>query len=216
MTIARRILEAVTAGAALIILSPLFGVIALLILHEDGGPVFFRQERVGLGGRRFRIWKFRTMTADAGSRGGELTVGNDPRITRIGHSLRKWKLDELPQLINVVTGEMGFVGPRPETPKYVALYSEELRHVLSLRPGITDPASIAYSRESDILAGAHDPEAYYISEVMPSKVRMNLDYADDATLWSDIRIVLRTILHLTDHRDRPLRANVDPSRTSRG
>ena len=181
------------AGLGLLLLSPVLAVIALLIRLEDGGPVFFRQVRVGRGGRPFRIWKFRTMVVDADRLGRSITVGDDRRITRCGKWLRRWKLDELPQLINVVLGEMGFVGPRPEVPRYVDLYSPEQRRVLELRPGITDLASIAYRNESELLQEQEDPEAFYIDQVMPDKIRINLDYASRASLWRNIKVILATL-----------------------
>ena len=172
---------------------PIFVLIALVIKLEDGGPVFFRQERVGWRGRPFRIWKFRTMVVGAEKLGRPLTVGKDPRITRVGHWLRKTKLDELPQLINVLCGEMSLVGPRPEVPRYVDLYSTDQRRVLELKPGITDPASIIFRNESEVLAQVEDPERYYLEVVMPEKIRLNIEYAKHASIWSDIRVILQTI-----------------------
>jgi lipopolysaccharide/colanic/teichoic acid biosynthesis glycosyltransferase len=188
-----RAFDLFVAGLGLLLLSPVLAVIALLIRLEDGGPVFFRQVRVGRGGRPFRIWKFRTMVVDADRLGRAITVGDDRRITRCGKWLRRWKLDELPQLINVVLGEMGFVGPRPEVPRYVDLYSPEQRRVLELRPGITDLASIAYRNESELLQEQADPEAFYIDQVMPDKIRINLEYASRAGLWRNIKVILATL-----------------------
>jgi len=180
----------------LLVLWPLFLLVALLIKLDDGGPVFFRQERVGYKGRLFRIWKFRTMVVDAEKIGKPLTVGRDPRITRVGYWLRKFKLDELPQLFNVLAGEMSLVGPRPEVPKYVALYTPGQRRVLDLVPGITDPASIKYRDESEILARSPDPERTYVEEIMPEKIRLNLEYAERATVWSDFIVILCTLLRV--------------------
>ncbi len=177
----------------LVALSPLLLLVAALIRREDGGPVFFRQQRVGGGGRPFRIWKFRTMVVDAERRGGQLTVGRDPRITRTGHWLRKCKLDELPQLLNVLAGEMSLVGPRPEVERYVALYTPEQRRVLDLAPGITDPASIRYRDENEVLATAADPEATYVQQIMPEKIRLNLEYAARANLATDFMVILKTL-----------------------
>jgi lipopolysaccharide/colanic/teichoic acid biosynthesis glycosyltransferase len=168
----------------------------MLIKLDDGGAVFFRQVRVGRDGRLFRVWKFRTMIANAEQRGGPLTVGEDPRTTRIGRWLRRSKLDELPQLFNVLAGEMSLVGPRPEVPRYVALYSPDQRRVLDLVPGITDPASIVYRHESDLLARAPDPERHYIAVIMPEKIRINLAYAARATWWTDLVVVLDTLRRL--------------------
>jgi lipopolysaccharide/colanic/teichoic acid biosynthesis glycosyltransferase len=192
----KRLFDIFWAALGLLVLSPLFFVIALLIKVGDGGPVFFRQERVGYQGAPFHIWKFRTMVVDADKGDRQLTVGRDPRITRVGHFLRRFKLDELPQLVNVLLGEMSFVGPRPEVPRYVALYNEEQRQVLNLVPGVTDEASIAYRRESDLLASASDPESLYIEEIMPQKIAINLLYAERANLWADWMVILRTVTSL--------------------
>lgn len=192
MKTSKRVFDLCLAIPGLLLLAPLFLLIALLIKLDDGGPVFFRQERVGYRGRRFRIWKFRTMRVDA-ERQGSLTVGDDPRITRAGRWLRKFKLDELPQLINVILGEMSLVGPRPEVPKYVALYGEAELPVLDLVPGITDPASIAFRNESEILGRALDPETMYVESIMREKIRINLEYAGKATVWTDFLVILRTL-----------------------
>ena len=189
----------------LILLAPVLVVVAVLVKLEDHGPVFFRQMRVGRGGCTFRVWKFRTMIPDAERRGGTLTIGADPRTTRVGRWLRHAKVDELPQLFNVLAGDMSLVGPRPEVPRYVALYSADQRRVLELIPGITDPASIKYSRESDLLARAPDPERYYTAIVMPDKIRINLNYAAQASRWTDLKVVLDTLGHLLpgSMRNRP-------------
>ncbi len=189
----KRVFDLFWTIPGLVVLSPLFGVIALWIKLDDGGPVFFRQERVGQNGQLFRIWKFRTMVVDAEKRGRPLTVGRDPRITRAGYRLRRYKLDELPQLLNVLRGEMSLVGPRPEVPRYVALYTPEQRRVLDLMPGITDPASIRYRHENELLSQAEDPEKVYVEEIMPEKIRINLDYAQRATIWSDFWVILQTL-----------------------
>jgi lipopolysaccharide/colanic/teichoic acid biosynthesis glycosyltransferase len=172
--------------------------IAAVVKLSDWGPVLYRQVRVGKDGREFRILKFRTMVVGAEKRGPQITVGRDPRITRIGWVLRCTKLDELPQLLNVLGGSMSFVGPRPEVPKYVALYDAEQRKVLSVRPGITDLASIRYHRESEILsrAGA-DWEKVYVEQVMPDKLRLNLEYIRRQSLLFDIGLILRTLLRIT-------------------
>jgi lipopolysaccharide/colanic/teichoic acid biosynthesis glycosyltransferase len=188
----KRAFDLISSALGLAVLSPLFAVIAGTILLDDRGPVFFRQERVGLGGRRFRILKFRTMRPDAERVGLPITAGADPRITRIGRVLRKAKLDELPQLFNVLRGEMSLVGPRPEVPRYVELYSHEQREVLSVVPGITDPASTAYIDEAAMLEGVDDPERVYIEQIMPAKLRLNLEYARRATFRGDIALILRT------------------------
>src|SRR5205085_1846063 len=158
--------------------------------------VLFRQERVGRGGGRFLLWKFRTMVVGADRLGGLLTVGRDPRVTRVGRVLRASKLDELPQLFNVLTGKMSLVGPRPEVPRYVALYDDAQRRVLQLTPGITDPASIVYRNETQLLGMSADPETTYTKEVMPHKIEINLAYARHATLSSDFAVIVRTVLSL--------------------
>ena len=182
----------------LLILLPIFVVIAIWIKIDSPGTIFIRQERVGKDGKHFRIYKFRTMVANAEQMGPPITVGDDPRITKAGRVLRKYKLDELPQLINVVKGEMSLVGPRPEVPYYVSMYSEEQRLVLSLTPGITDPASIRYKDENKLLAAICDrsgdePEMVYIREVMPEKIRINLEYAARANVASDFLVIMRTL-----------------------
>jgi lipopolysaccharide/colanic/teichoic acid biosynthesis glycosyltransferase len=197
---AKRLFDVGATIAGLFVLWPVLLIVALLIKLDDGGSVFFRQERVGRAGRRFRVWKFRTMIPDAEQRGGALTVGDDPRTTRVGRWLRRSKLDELPQLFNVLAGDMSLVGPRPEVPRYVARYSADQRRVLDLVPGLTDPASIAYSRESELLARAADPDRYYVTTVMPDKIRINLAYAAHATRWTDVKVVVETLGHLLPDR----------------
>lgn len=194
---AKRVLDLLLALIGLALLWPLMAVAALWIRLDGPGPILFRQERVGRAGRPFRILKFRTMV-DRPGEGRQITVGADPRITRSGRFLRATKLDELPQLFNVVAGEMSFVGPRPEVPKYVEHYTAEEREVLRLRPGITDLASIKYRHESEILAASEDPERTYVEEVMRDKLRINLDYAARAGLLADLGVVLRTLGALFD------------------
>lgn len=184
----------------LLVLSPLLVLIAILVKAEDGGSVFFRQERIGRGGRPFHMWKFRTMITSASALGPSLTAAGDNRITRIGGWLRARKLDELPQLFNVVRGEMTLVGPRPEVPKYVEMYTAEQRGVLDLDPGITDQASIRFADESALLAEQEDPERFYIERVIPEKIRLNLEYADGATSFSDLKVVLETLRHVGSFR----------------
>ena len=190
---AKRAFDLFWATVGLLMVWPLFLVVAVLIKLDDRGPVFFRQRRLGLLGKPFRMWKFRTMVVDAERCGSALTVGGDPRITRIGHWLRRTKFDELPQLFNVWRGEMSLVGPRPEVQKYVDLYSDDQRRVLALRPGITDLASVKYRNESAILADAQDPERTYIEKVMPEKIMINLEYASRASVWGDFCVILRTL-----------------------
>ena len=188
-----RLLDLVLTSIGLSCIWPIFVFIAVLIKFEDGGPIFFRQERVGHCGKPFRVWKFRTMIVGAERLGLPVTIGDDPRITKIGSILRKYKLDEFPQLFNVISGEMALVGPRPEVRKYVDLYTPAQRGVLDLRPGITDPASIRYRNESEILAQSDDSEKEYIEEIIPAKIALNLDYNERATTWSDFLVILNTL-----------------------
>ena len=189
---AKRLFDLVIATAALLLLSPLLLALALWIRLDSRGPALFRQERVGRHGRPFRIHKFRTMRSNAD--GLPLTVGADARITRAGRWLRTRRLDELPQLIDVLKGDMSLVGPRPEVPRYVAHYPPALREqVLSVRPGITDPASLAHLDEDALLARAADPERAYVEQVLPAKLALAAGYARSATLASDLRILLRTL-----------------------
>jgi lipopolysaccharide/colanic/teichoic acid biosynthesis glycosyltransferase len=181
---------------AAFLLSPLFIAIAVWIKLDSRGPAFFLQERVGRFGRLFRIIKFRTMTVDAEKQGLQITVGGDDRVTRVGRPLRKYKLDELPQLFNVIKGEMSLVGPRPEAPRYVALYTEDQRRILSLKPGLTSSASIAFSDESELLARQEDPEGFYLAHLAPAKIRDDLDYARRATAFSDCAIVVKTLFRI--------------------
>lgn len=188
---AKRLFDVTFSVLGLALAWPLMLAAALWVVLDSPGPALFRQARVGRGGRTFLILKFRTMRQDPDGR--QITVGADPRITRSGRWLRASKLDELPQLLNVLAGEMSFVGPRPEVPRYVALYTDEERRVLELRPGITDPASIKYRDEAALLAGAADPERAYVEQVMRDKLRINLDYASRAGLAADLGVILRTL-----------------------
>ncbi len=189
----KRIMDILISAAALLALWPLFLLIALAIRLDSRGPAFYRQERVGKDGEPFRIFKFRTMVQDADRKGPEITVGGDSRITRVGAFLRKTKLDELAQLINVFSGEMSFVGPRPEVPRYVRLYTPYQRQVLLVRPGITDYASIAYRNENDLLAEADDPERCYVEKIMPDKIELNMRYLREISPATDLKLILKTI-----------------------
>jgi lipopolysaccharide/colanic/teichoic acid biosynthesis glycosyltransferase len=176
-----------------VLLTPLFIVISILVWAEDGFPIFYLQERIGLHSKPFKLLKFRSMHKDAASK-GFLTVGNkDPRITKIGYFIRKYKIDELPQLINVLIGDMSLVGPRPEVKKYVDLYDTQQQQILSIKPGITDYASIIYSNENEILAKSQEPEKTYIQEVMPHKLSLNLKYLNEQSFITDIKIIFRTV-----------------------
>lgn len=176
----------------LMIFSPILLIIGILIACTSTGGVFYRQVRVGKGNMDFKIYKFRTMKVNSDKLGLLTVGGRDPRITRIGYYLRKYKLDELPQLINVLLGDMSFVGPRPEVRKYVNLYSEEQREVLKVRPGITDLASIEYRGENDILSKQSEPNKYYIEVIMPHKLKINLEYLENRSLKKDIGVILKT------------------------
>jgi len=193
---ARRTFNVVAAAGGLLVLSPILLLTAIAIRYDSPGPALFRQRRVGRGGREFDILKFRSMRTDAERHGGQLTVGADPRVTRIGKYLRAWKLDELPQLLNVVRGEMDLVGPRPEVPRYVALYSNAQRRVLEARPGITDPASVEFRNESELMATQAEPERYYVETIMPRKLALNLEYLADRTLLSDLKVIFSTLATL--------------------
>jgi lipopolysaccharide/colanic/teichoic acid biosynthesis glycosyltransferase len=189
----KRLFDAVLAGGAIAVLSPLFLVLAALIKRQDGGPVFYRGVRVGLSGKPFRIFKFRTMVLNAEKLGGPSTAGDDPRITPIGRFLRRYKLDELPQLLNVLTGEMSLVGPRPEVPHYVALFSPEERAILSVRPGITDWATLWNPDEGAVLAGSPDPERTYLEKIRPEKLRLQLEYVRNRSFRGDLSILFQTL-----------------------
>ena len=195
----KRTFDLLVSGIVLILTVPVLLLAALAVRRSSPGPVIFRQERVGRGGRPFNILKFRTMLSAQGSR--EITVGNDDRITPVGAMLRKWKIDELPQLVNVLRGDMSLVGPRPDLPSYVARYPEALRRqVLSVRPGITDPASVKYRNENDLLALQADPDRYYLDVIMPDKLAMGATYAARPTLINDIRIIVTTIRTIVTDR----------------
>jgi lipopolysaccharide/colanic/teichoic acid biosynthesis glycosyltransferase len=183
----------------LLLLSPLFALIALVIKLDSKGSVFFRQERVGRGGRSFWIYKFRTMVADAPLKGGQLTAPRDSRITRVGQTLRRIKADELPQLINVLKGEMTLVGPRPEVRRYVDLFRQDYEEILSVRPGITDLASLKYRDESAELSRAADPEREYITRVLPDKIALAKEYVRRSSFSFDLVLIARTIMKIVVH-----------------
>ncbi len=192
----KRIFDFTLSLVGIIILLPLFAIISLLIIFDSPGGIFYLQTRVGKNNKDFKLFKFRTMKTDSDKK-GLLTVGNtDSRITRTGLWLRKYKLDELPQLFNVLIGNMSLVGPRPEVRKYVELYSSEQKKVLSVKPGITDNASIEYADENELLSKQSDPEKFYISEVMPAKLKINLEYISNQNMAEDFRIILRTFLKI--------------------
>ena len=192
----KRALDVIVAGVGLILLGPLFAVAAVLIKADSPGPVFFRQERIGRGFRPFQIYKFRTMVKDAPRKGGVLTVSGDSRITRIGEMLRQTKIDEVPQLINILRGDMSLVGPRPEVRQYVELFREQYETILAVRPGLTDLASIKYRDESAILARSENPEQEYIKGILPDKLRLGEEYVRRSSLVLDLTLIFKTILAL--------------------
>lgn len=189
----RRLLDVIASAGGLVVLSPFFLLIAVLIKRDSPGPVFYKARRVGKNGQEFRLYKFRSMVADADRRGPAITAAGDARVTPTGRFLRNTKLDELPQLINVLRGEMSLVGPRPEDPRYVVLYTPEQSRVLRVRPGITSAASLAYRYEEHLLRGP-EWEAVYRSQVMPAKLAIDLAYLDQRTLLTDLRLVVQTVL----------------------
>ncbi len=189
----KRSFDLLCASAGVAVLSPLLLLLAVWIKCADRGPVFFRQERVGRHGTRFRIWKFRTMVVGAEKIGMSVTKDGDPRITSAGRVLRKTKLDELPQLLNVIAGEMSLVGPRPEVPRYVEKYSDTQREVLELKPGITDLATLEFRNEEDLLKRADDVERFYVDYCIPTKIALNLQYARRSSFCSDLRLIFETV-----------------------
>jgi lipopolysaccharide/colanic/teichoic acid biosynthesis glycosyltransferase len=190
----KRAFDIMCSFTGLIVLSPLFAVAAISIKIDSKGPVFFLQERMGRNFRPFRIIKFRTMAAGAERAGSLITVSGDSRITRLGHILRKYKIDELPQLINVLKGDMSLVGPRPEVKKYVELFRTDYGRLLTVRPGITDPASLRYSDEEGILLLSANWEEDYVKRILPAKIRLSSAYVDNHGVVTDIKLILKTIL----------------------
>jgi len=199
MKMEKRAFDLIVCVTIMVLVLPIFIGVALAVRMSSPGEIIFRQRRVGRGGRPFDILKFRTMRS--GQPGGMITVANDSRITAVGAVLRKWKLDELPQLLNVIRGEMSLVGPRPDVPEFVARYPEALRErILAVRPGITDLASIKYRNESDLLAEQKDPERYYREVILPDKLALAAAYADGPTLALDLRIIFMTLQVIIGHR----------------
>lgn len=188
----KRMFDVVMSGLGLLVLSPLFAVVAVWIKLDSPGPVFYRQIRVGRNNRDFRLFKFRSMRVGSDRKGLITVGGHDPRVTRSGYFIRKYKLDELPQLINVLIGDMSLVGPRPEVRKYVDMYTPEQLHVLDVRPGITSLASIRYRNENELLDRAEDPDRCYVEEVMPDKLRIDLEYVADRSFAYDLKLIFRT------------------------
>ena len=188
----KRLFDIIASGLGLLVLSPLFLIIAIWIKLDSKGPVFYRQVRVGKDNKDFRIFKFRSMRVGS-DKGSLVTIGGrDPRITRSGYIIRKLKLDELPQLINVFVGDMSLVGPRPEVRHYVDYWTPEQMHVLDVRPGITDPASIKFRNENELMEKAENPEEYYINVIMQEKLKLYLEYVRNHSFWGDIGLILKT------------------------
>lgn len=193
--LAKRIFDLFFSIFGLVFFAPIFLIIAIFIKIDSPGEIFFRQIRITKDGKEFKIYKFRTMKKDTeGSK--QITVGQDNRITKVGNFLRKTKLDELPQLVNILKGEMSFVGPRPEVPKYIVYYTEEQKEILKVKAGITDYASIYFSNESEILGSQADPEKYYIEKIMPYKIELNKKYIEKMGIIEDIKIIVMTILKI--------------------
>lgn len=196
----KRLFDIVASGLGLIILSPLFLILAIWIKIDSKGPVFYRQVRVGLHNKDFRIFKFRSMKVGA-DKGSLVTIGGrDPRVTRSGYWIRKFKLDELPQLINVFIGDMSLVGPRPEVRHYVDYWTPEQMHVLDVRPGITDPASIKFRNENDLIEKAEYPEKYYIEVIMQEKLKLYLEYVEKHNFWYDLGLIFKTLWVIVKER----------------
>lgn len=194
----KRLFDILSSAIALILLSPILIVLAVAIMIDSKGGVFYKQKRIGKNGKAFMLYKFRSMRSGA-DRKGLITVGsNDNRTTKVGRFIRKYKLDELPQLINILKNEMSVVGPRPEVEKYVQLYTAEQRKVLSVKPGLTDLASLAYINENEILGQAKDPEKTYVEQIMPAKLRLNLEYIEKQSFWFDLKIIAKTLMRIVD------------------
>jgi lipopolysaccharide/colanic/teichoic acid biosynthesis glycosyltransferase len=189
----KRSIDIVFSAAGLLLLLPLVPVIALFIKVDSRGPVIFKQERIGRDFKQFTIYKFRTMKVGARKKGSLITKGGDSRVTKVGAVLRKYKIDELPQLLNVLKGDMSLVGPRPEMAEYVRMYKSEYSKLLSVRPGITDPASIKYSNEEAVLGKAASAEDAYVKRILPEKIRLSAKYVDERTVWTDIKLIFMTL-----------------------
>lgn len=188
----KRLFDIIASACGLIVLSPLFFIVAVWIKLDSAGPVFYRQVRVGRYNKDFKIFKFRSMRVGA-DKGSLVTIGGrDPRVTCIGYYLRKFKIDELPQLINVFLGDMSLVGPRPEVRHYVDYWTPEQLHVLDVRPGITDPASIKFRNENELMESAEDPESFYINVIMQEKLKLYLEYVQNASFWYDVKLIFKT------------------------
>ena len=196
----KRLFDIMVSFIGLICLFPLLLLVAILIKLDSSGPVFFRQTRMGMRFRPFQILKFRTMAQDSLTKGRSLTVGDDPRITRVGRFLRKSKIDELPQLFNVLKGDMSLVGPRPEVPEFVNLFRSEFEEILAVRPGITDLASLKYRDEASILGQSKTPEDEYVRRVLPDKIKLGKEYIQRSSLLFDLSVICRTVFKIFDCR----------------
>lgn len=190
----KRILDIAGAAIALLLLAPAMVIVGLIIRFDSPGPAIFRQERVGRSFRRFYIYKFRTMVVDAAAKGPAITGAADPRVTRVGRWLRRAKIDELPQLWNVLRGDMSLVGPRPELPRYVERFPREYSELLRVRPGLTDPSSLKYADEASWMAGAADPEDFYVTRILPDKLALARQYVDRSSLLMDLKLIGLTML----------------------
>lgn len=188
----KRLFDIFASGIGLLVLSPLFLVVAIWIKCDSNGPVFYKQQRVGRGNKDFWLYKFRSMRPGSDKQGLITVGGRDPRVTRSGYFIRKYKLDELPQLINVFLGDMSLVGPRPEVRKYVEMYTPAQMHVLDVHPGITDLASIRYRNENELLEQAEAPDRYYVEVIMQDKLKINLEYVAKHSFWYDIKLIFMT------------------------
>ncbi len=192
----KRLFDLLVAMIGLLLIWPLLLIIGIAVCCDSRGPMLFLQTRMGRGFRPFLIYKFRTMVVDASKLGAQITAGNDPRITRVGQFLRKWKLDELPQLFNVLKGDMSLVGPRPEVPRYVEMFRDDYACVLSVRPGLTDPATVKYRDESALLAASENPEATYVEQILPDKIALAKNYVAHASLLYDLNLIWKTLLRV--------------------
>ncbi|MAC96400.1 MAG: glycosyl transferase [Flavobacteriales bacterium] len=194
----KRLFDILSSAIAFILLSPILIVLAVAIMIDSKGGIFYKQKRIGKNGKAFMLYKFRSMRTGS-DRKGLITVGsNDDRTTKVGRFIRKYKLDELPQLINILKNEMSVVGPRPEVEKYVQLYTAEQQKVLNVKPGLTDLASLAYINENEILGQAKDPEKTYVEQIMPAKLRLNLEYIEKQSFWFDLQIIAKTLMRIVD------------------
>lgn len=196
----KRLFDIIASGCGLLLLSPILILLAVWVKLDSKGPVFYKQVRVGKGNKDFYLFKFRSMRIGSDKKGLITVGGHDPRVTRSGYYIRKYKLDELPQLINVFKGDMSLVGPRPEVRHYVNYWTPEQMHVLDVRPGITDPASIKFRNENELLEKAEDPEKYYIEVIMQEKIKLYLEYVDHASFWYDIKLIFQTFWVIVKER----------------